>query len=80
MTFEEAKRKAKFGHSDWITYVDRSGERVFTKASAETMKTAMLATGTQKGFTMICASDGVLMKMSWWIANNVRKQFMLGMR
>ncbi len=80
MTFDEARRKARYGHRDWIAYTDKDGESIYTPASADTLKAAMLATGTQRSFTMICASDGILMKMSWWIANNVRMQFVRGYR
>lgn len=79
MTFEEAKRKARYGHRDWIAYRN-NGESVYEPASAESIKAAMLATGTQKSFTLIGANDAVLLKMSWWIANNVRMQFIRGYR
>ncbi len=80
MDFAEAKRKARYGHRDWIAYKTRDGNDVYAPASAATLKEAMLATGTQKAFLMICANSGHLMKMSWWLANNVRRQFVLGYR
>lgn len=80
MTYQEARQKARFGHRDWVAYKAADGQYVFTPANAATMKAAMLATGTQKSFTLICANDGIAMKMSWWIANNVRKQFLAGYR
>lgn len=80
MTYQDAVRKARFGHRDWIAYKTRSGESVYVPASAETIKAAMLASGTQKAFTLISANDGIAMKLTWWIANNVRRQFALGMR
>lgn len=80
MTFQDAKQKAKYGHKDWISYRSRQGESCYEPASAASIKRAMLATGTQKSFTLISANDCVLLKMSWWIANNVRTQFIAGYR
>lgn len=80
MTLEEAKRKARYGHKDWIAYKSRAGEMVFALANADSIKAAMLATGTQQPFTLISANDAILMKMSWWIANNVRRQFIFSYR
>ena len=57
--FSLAKRKAKFGHRDWIVYRDRNGNEHAEQYSASVVKKAMLAVGTQGRFHLIAASTGV---------------------
>ena len=54
MTIQEAhatgKRKARYGHRPWIVWQE-NGAGHAEPATAETIKAAMLATGTQEHFT-----------------------------
>lgn len=64
MTFQEAQRKARYGHRTWVFYRDRSGESHAARADAHTVKAAMLACGTQGSWTLLC-SDGTPMRVTW---------------
>lgn len=63
-TLQEAKRKAQFGHRDWIGY-GKKGERQYAPLSKAALKAALLATGTQSHFTLISANTGHLMGVNW---------------
>lgn len=65
MTFQEAQRKARFGHRDWIFFTDKDGSDVCERSSASVIKRAMLATGTSGRFYLLAASTGVPFLMSW---------------
>ena len=66
--FDEALRKATKGHHDWLVWKDRSGQTQIGKTSAATYKAAMLATGTQRWFTLIAANSGHLYRITWRLA------------
>lgn len=54
---EFAARKAQYGHKNWIVWQDKSGQWVAAVRTAETVKQAMLATGTQGKFrAYLCES------------------------
>lgn len=79
-SFQEAQRKARFGHREWIGYTVKStGSRVYEKLTAESIRRAMLMNGTQKKMTVIYP-DGVNACCPFWMANNIRRQFVLGYR
>lgn len=69
-TFEEAKRKAKFGHRDWIAIPTADGE-IYEPISVKAIKRAMLAAGTKGKFFVIGASTAVLYGHSWRIGVNL---------
>lgn len=64
MTFQDAQRKAKYGHRPWIFYRERSGVPHAERATPEAIKAALLACGTQRSWTLLC-SDGTPMMMNW---------------
>jgi hypothetical protein len=67
----DAHKKARYGHRDWLVWVDRHGERHAERATAETIKAAMLACGTKRPFVMYLANSGTGFLMTWRIAVNV---------
>lgn len=64
-TVQEAQRKARFGHRDWLGWTSRDGVRRYAPRSPETLKAALLAIGTAGRFTLISADTGTLMNMNW---------------
>lgn len=70
MTFEEARRKAKYGHTDYVAIPSGEGE-TFERISVSAIKRAMLAAGTKGKFTVISASTAVLYCHSWRMGVNL---------
>lgn len=62
-----AKKKARYGHKDWIVYRSKSGETVAAKRSAESLKAALLNVGVKGRFTCYSASDCVPQAIGWCI-------------
>lgn len=73
-----AKRRARYSDFDWIAWVDRDGIWRAARASAEVVKMAMLATGTQGKIYQYQSRTGWSHMMSWGRANNVRRQLLRG--
>lgn len=73
-TFEEARRKARFGHRDWVAY-EHDGQTVCEKMSRDAIKRALLAGGTKAGLTVIGASNAVLYRYSWRTALNMLRNY-----
>lgn len=71
MSAIDAYKKARYGRRDWLVWVDRQGERHAERATAETIKAAMLACGTKRPFVMYLANSGIGLQMTWRIAVNV---------
>lgn len=69
-THDEAMRKAKFGHRDWIAIPTEDGE-VYEPISVRAIKRAMLAAGTRGKFTVLGASTAVHYAHSWRIGVNL---------
>ena len=67
---EIAKRKARYGHSDWIIWKDGADEYHAAKASAATVKQALLAVGTQGRFNCYQASNAWSHSYSWRMGIN----------
>lgn len=67
-----AKRRARYSDYDWIAWRDRDGTWRAARASAEAVKIAMLAVGTQGKIYQYQSRTGWPHMMSWKIANNVR--------
>jgi hypothetical protein len=63
--FELAKRKARYGHRDWVVYKDRDGEFHAAQMSSESVKAAMLATGTKSRWHVIAGSTAVGHIQNW---------------
>ena len=71
MTFEDAIRKAKYGHRDWIVWRGKDGKLQAFRKSPESVKRCLLDTGTQGKWTLVSANDGVLMVGRWWLGINL---------
>ncbi len=74
---QEASRKARYGRKEWILWRARDGQIYATHRTPESIKTAMLATGTAGHFSLI-GTDGHGMRVSWRIAVNILRQSKLG--
>jgi hypothetical protein len=75
---ETAVRKARHGHRDWLYWRDRAGQAQIGPATAENLKAAMLACGTQKSFTLIEGNTTRFHKMTWPIAVTHRAHALRG--
>lgn len=64
MTFEEAKRKARYGRYAVLGYGPREN-RTYERMSRESLKRALLATGTQGHFTLLEANTGIGNIIRW---------------
>jgi hypothetical protein len=79
--FEDARRKARFGHCDWVVWTDRDGATQARRLSSPSaMKECLLAMGTQGRWTIIHASCAWLEVGRWPIGLNIISQFKYGMR
>lgn len=77
----EVERKARYGHRLWVVYRDGSGLWHGERATAASLKRAMLTTGTQMRRDRSCYliyPDGVSVVGFWWMLNNVRRQHLKG--
>jgi hypothetical protein len=73
-----AKRKARYGHNDWLFWKDRDGTSHCARRSAETVKAAMLANGTTGRWFIVQASTGSLVKGFWRLGINLLKSAKFG--
>lgn len=76
---EVAAKKARYGHKNWIVWQDKQGQWVAGLRTAETVKQAMLATGTQGVFrAYLC--DQWAARIDWSLAamwlRNLKKGYM----
>lgn len=76
--FEEARKKAKFGHHDWIVWTGKDGVQQARRSSQAAVKECLLATGTAGRWYLICASDGVGMIGRWRMGINIFNSFKYG--
>lgn len=70
MTFEEAKRKARYGHRDYIAVPNGNGV-AFEPLTVSSLKRALLAAGTQGRFLVIAANNAVPYRHSWSVGINM---------
>lgn len=63
-----ARRKARYGHRDWVIWQDRDGNWHTDRYSRASLKAAMLAVGTQGHFTVLAASTAVGHRYNWPMA------------
>lgn len=71
---EIARRKSRYGHKDWLFWVDRHGQKHASIRTVETIKAAMLDCGTQNNFILYHRSDGIGLVCTWsmgamWLRN-----------
>jgi hypothetical protein len=69
-----ACQKSKYGRRVWVVWQDKQNRLHGAPSTAATVKAAMLATGTQRGFTSYYS--GVSHLTDWWTANNMRRQLL----
>lgn len=84
MTYSDAyamaRRKAQYGHRSWLVWSNKQGETFAAVMNADSLKKAMLATGTQGWFLIVGPKRGEDDICRWWMANNIRRQFLKGWR
>lgn len=64
---QDLQKRARHSPYDYIRWRDH-GVIQEARATADTMKAAMLATGTRGSFTLFSARSGVRMHMTWSVA------------
>ncbi len=67
----DARKKARYGHRNWIVWHDGKAVRHCARLTAESVKAAMLTCGTQGHFTMYEASTGTPWRVGWRHAANL---------
>lgn len=75
---QTAIRKARYGHRDWIVWTDRQGTHHAERVTAEAVKAAMLAIGTQGHFRLYSGGSPHPMMVDWRIANIMRRNYLAG--
>lgn len=73
-----AQHKARYAHKDHVVF-EKNGQPIAAVANADTLKEALLASGTQGRFVLL-HSNGVGMSIGWSIGINVMRQFSKGWR
>ena len=63
-----ARTKSRYGHRSWIVWKARDGKKCAARCSPETVKLAMLASGTQGEFVKYQANDSTGMMVDWSMA------------
>jgi precorrin-3B methylase len=64
MTFQEAQRKAKYGRYPVVGYGPKDS-RTYERMTRDSLKRALLATGTQGYFTMLEPNTGIGNIVRW---------------
>jgi hypothetical protein len=62
-----ARRKARYGHRNWIVWTDKQGQPQAEKVTPETMKRCLLDVGTKGKWMLVTADTGSLMKGFWYL-------------
>ena len=75
MTLQEAQRKARYGHRDYITFTARNGVEVVDRLTPALLKQAMLAGGTKGKFYVIAANSGVMHRYGWRVGLNMLRNW-----
>lgn len=71
--FDLARRKARYGHRDWVVWCDRNGDWHTDRYSVASLKAAMLAIGTKGHFSVIEASTAIGHRYNWPLACLARR-------
>lgn len=74
----KAKHMARYGHKDWIAWVDKRGVPQAEPCTAENLKRCLLESGTQGHWTLYSGISS--MRGSWWIGTNTLRQMKRGLR
>lgn len=64
-TYQEAQKKARYGHKDWIAYASKDAGVVCERYSRDAVKRALISVGTAGHFTVIAASTGIGHRYNW---------------
>lgn len=72
--FNTARRKARYGHKDWLVYADKSGEWFAEAVTSDTLKRCLLASGTQGMWYLIGPRRGDESIGRWWMGINMIRQ------
>lgn len=78
ITYEQAVKKARYGHRNWIIYQPKGSEEVAEPATAEALKRAMLAVGTKGRFTLLAASTAIGHRVTWRLAVTLLRNARMG--
>ena len=65
---ETARQKARYGHTAWITWMGTDGAWRSARATAASVKAAMLASGTQGHVVLYHASEQFGSLITWPLA------------
>lgn len=71
--YETARKKARYGHKDWIVWTEKTGTRFAAPKSRESIKAALLAVGTQGRFSLIGASNAVSFVVCWSLGTQMMR-------
>ena len=63
--FEIARRKSRYGHSSWLVFRRKDGSYVAASYSAQAIKAALLAGGTQGRFSWYDSTGVAHICRSW---------------
>lgn len=77
--YQEASRRARYGHRDWIVWRDSEGVTQARRISREALIECLRANGTQGKWFYIGRSDGVGMRAGWRIGINLLYQIKHGL-
>lgn len=72
MTFEEARRKARYGHRDYIA-IPNGDDETYELLTVGAIKRALLRVGTQGSFCVIAANNACLHLYNWRIGLNMMR-------
>lgn len=75
--FQEAQKRARFGHRRWVGYRTKDGVYVAERLTAEAMKRCLLSAGTKGHWTLI-ETDGSSNMGFWWLGCNLINQLKRG--
>lgn len=64
---EIARRKARYGHRDWLVWAEPPGRSQARVLSYENLRAAMKDCGSQVRFNLVSASTAVCQVMTWRI-------------
>ncbi|ADO59894.1 hypothetical protein [Paenibacillus polymyxa] len=62
---QTAKRKARYGHRDWVYWKDENGDEHTEVKSSSSVKKAMISVGSKGRYFVVCANNGNLMLGNW---------------
>jgi len=57
ITFEDVKRKARYGHKDWLCWFDKTGVARYAPKNLLSMKQCLLDSGTKGEWSIVCKSN-----------------------